>query len=273
MTIVALNKPDDINAYAAQVSIFTSEKDTPEQLAEFRLWLQGRQDLEALFKGNLDQLMQVETAYTQEKVREAMQKHSILDVLHRAGEDALQERLKEAASRATALVLYNRHFAPELREAWHVSAFYSNGDQREELLDAIKESITQGQCTLLKSNSPGEIAVFYYVDGIPMSAVNDLSGRCLDAFLKRRMIWEEQREELDGASPAHSNNSLNRRVGVPVFSGQDAEQRVLQTGVIKRLFAVSGKAEGDYPNRQNGVNSAITKVLDQAEEKTQDETI
>lgn len=310
MNIVALNKPDDVNAYAAQVSIFTSEQDVPEQLAEFRLWLQGRQELEALFKGNLDQLMQVVTAYTQEKVRDAMQKHSILDVLHRAGEDSLQERLKDAASRATALILYNRHFAPELREAWHVSAFYRNGDQREELLDAIKESITQGQCTLLKSNSPGEIAVFYYVDGIPMSAVNDLTGRCLDAFLKRRMIWEEQREELDGTSPAHSINSLNQRVGVPVFSGQDAEQRVLQTGVIKKLFAVSGKAEGDYPidklpefqppatgkslaesaglveqnghkpeesqesqhNSRSSAKGAVTKVLDQTEEKTQDGT-
>jgi hypothetical protein len=190
--------------------------------------------------------MEVATSYTREKVGAAMEKHSILDILHRAGEDSLQERLKDAADRATALIRYSRDFAPGLREAWHVSAFFRNGDQREELLDAVKAAITQGNCTLLKSNSPGEIALFYYVDGIPLSAVNDLTGRCLDAFLKRRIIWEEQREELNGSHPVGSINTLNQRVGVPVYSGKDAEQRVLQTGIIRRLYAVRGKEVGEY---------------------------
>ena len=246
MNIVALTMPEEINAYAAQVSIFTSEQDAPEQLAEFRQWLQGRRELEALFKGNLEQLMEVVTSYTREKVGAAMEKHSILDILHRAGEDSLRERLRDAADRATALIRYSRDFAPGLREAWHVSSFYRNGDQREELLDAVKAAITQGNCTLLKSNSPGEIALFYYVDGIPLSAVNDLTGRCLDAFLKRRVIWEEQREELDGNRPVGSISELNQRIGVPVFSGKDAEQRVLQTGIIRRLYAVRGKEVGEY---------------------------
>ncbi|HZU66831.1 MAG TPA: hypothetical protein VFA09_06100 [Ktedonobacteraceae bacterium] len=311
MSIVALSSLDDINVYASQVSIFTSEQDAPEQLAEFRQWLQGRQELESLFKGNLEQLMEVVTSYTREKIRAAMEQHSILDILHRAGEDSLKERLAEAAKRATALIMYNRNFAPALSEAWHVSAFYRNGDQREELLDAIKEAVTQGQCTLLKSNSPGEIALFYYVDGIPMSAVNDLTGRCLDAFLRRRVLWEEQREELDSGSPIDSINSLNRRVGVPVFSGKDAEWRVLQTGVIRRLFAVSARKDYEFAieklpelhplfeskpaeesgkpgtnghkpeaslapldtgNHQNGASKEVTGGLEPVEEKSSDGT-
>lgn len=246
MNIVALSTPDEINAYASQVSIFTSEQDAPEQLAEFRQWLQGKRELDALFKGNLEQLMEVVTKYTREKVRAAMEKHSILDILHRAGGDTLPSRLREAAERANALIRYSRDFAPGLREAWHVSAFYANGDQREELQDAVKASITQGQCTLLYSNDPGEIALFYYVDGIPMSAIEDLTGRCLDAFLKRRLLWEEQKEELDGNHPVDSINSQNQRVGVPVFSGKDAELRVLQTGVIRRLYAVRRSEVSDY---------------------------
>lgn len=50
----------------------------------------------------------------------------------------------------------------------------------------------QGECTLIRSSDPTEIAIFYYVDGLPMSAVKDLTGRCLDAFLKRRLDWHRQ---------------------------------------------------------------------------------
>jgi hypothetical protein len=39
---------------------------------------------------------------------------------------------------------------------------------------------------------------------------------------------------------------LNQRVGVPIFSGQDAENRVQETGVVKRLYSVRGKEVGEY---------------------------
>src|SRR5579885_1265757 len=246
MNIVALSTTDEMNEYAAQVSIFTSENSGPEQLAEFRQWLQGRPELEALFRGNLDQLMGVITSYTQEKVREAMEKHSILDILHRSGEDMLHRRFIEADKKAKALVSYSEDFAPERREAWHVAALYRNEEQYAELLDAMEEAFPQGQCKLLYSNDPAEIAVFYYVDGVPMSAVNDLKGRCLDAFLKRRLQWQKHKSVLDSNKPVGSIGGLNQRVGVPIFSGSDAEQRVQLTGVIKSLYAVHGEEVGTY---------------------------
>ncbi len=246
MNIVALSTLEEMNEYAAQVSIFTSENSGPEQLAEFRQWLQGRPELEALFRGNLDQLMGVITSYTQEKVREAMEKHSILDILHRSGEDMLHRRFIEADRKAKALVSYSEDFAPERREAWHVAAFYRNEEQYAELLDAMEEAFPQGQCKLLYSNDPAEIAVFYYVDGVPMSAVNDLKGRCLDAFLKRRLQWQKHKSILDSNHPIGSIGGLNQRVGVPIFSGRDAEERVQATGVIKSLYQRRGKEVGTY---------------------------
>ena len=35
-------------------------------------------------------------------------------------------------------------------------------------------------------------------------------------------------------------------VGVPVYSGLDAEQRVFETGIIRRLYEVRGDSVGDY---------------------------
>ena len=245
MNIVALSTLEEMNEYAAQVSIFTSENNGPEQLAEFRQWLQGRPELEALFRGNLDQLMGVITSYTQEKVREAMEKHSVLDILHRSGADTLHRRFVEADNKAKALVDYSEDFAPVRREAWHVAAFYRNEEQREELDDAMKEAFV-GQCKLLFSNDPAEIAVFYYVDGIPMSAVKDLKGRCLEAFLNRRLQWQKHKSVLDSSNPRDSINGFNQRVGVPIFSGNDAEQRVRATGVIRSLYEVRGEEVGDY---------------------------
>lgn len=246
LNMVALSNADEMTTYAAQVSIFSAHAQDVDQLAEFRQWLQGRAELEALFKGNLDLLLGVVTRYVKEKVREAMQKHSVVDVLRRAGEDTLLRRLSEASARATALVKYSEDFAHERREAWHVSAYYRNEEQRDEIQRAINEAFAQGQCKLLSSSDPAELAVFYYVDGIPMSAIGDLKGRCLDAFLKRRQQWYKQKAALNGNAPAASMDSFNQRVGVPIFSGRDAEQRALDACVIKRLYDVKGPEVGDY---------------------------
>lgn len=242
LNINALSNATEMQKYAAQVSIFSSEGRGPEQLAEFRHWLQGRPALDGLFKGNLKLLLDVVTSYTTEKVREAMEDHSIIDVLQRAGEDTLRHRLAEASTMATALINYSESFAPHRREAWHVSAFYKDEEQREALNDVITETFARGQCKLLKSSDPSEIAVFYYVDGIPMSAVDDLKGRCLHAFLKRRQQWNARKEQLAAsAMPLNSIEGMNQRVGVPVFSGKDAEQRVQRENIITKLYNVRGE--------------------------------
>src|SRR5450755_440788 len=246
LNISALSTEEEMKTYASHVSVFTSDAHGPEQLAEFRQWLQGRPALESLFKGNLYLFFLFITTYTTEKVHEAMEKRSVLEVLRRAGEDTLRLRLSEGAAKATALVNYSEDFAPERREAWHVSAFFKNEEQREELNKIIVETFAQGQCKLLKSSDPAEIAIFYYVDGIPMSAVEDLKGRCLNAFLKRRQQWHQQKKSLNGSSPVGSIDSLNQRVGVPIFSGKDAEQRVKETNVVKKLYSVRGQEVSAY---------------------------
>jgi hypothetical protein len=264
LQILALSDEREINEYAEKVSIFPTRskgrisslnKDQgSDQLADFRKWLEGKEEFEALFKGNVTLLSNVAIAYTSERVHEAMKEkgHKVLDILIQAGEDTLLERLKEAESRATALVSYSKSFAPDRREAWHVSADYGsdnsdeNLEKRRVLENAVTETFVQGQAKLLPSNDPTEIAVFYYVDGIPMSAVEDLKGRCLDAFLKRRKQWHDHQVSLNGNSPVASIGSVNQRVGVPVYSSKDAEERVIETGVIHRLYEVKGAEVGDY---------------------------
>src|SRR5205823_675078 len=84
------------------------------------------------------------------------------------------QRFKEAATMAISLVSYSKSFAPYRREAWHVSAYYRTKDQREAIQKAMEQSFAEGQCKLLESKDPTEIAIFYYVDGIPMSAADDI---------------------------------------------------------------------------------------------------
>ena len=81
-----------------------------------------------------------------------------------------------------------------------------------------------------------------------MSAINDLTGRCLDAFLKRRRAWYRQ-SKLNG-NGTETNSSYKQRVGVPVYSGKDAQQRVLETGVIRQLYSVRGQNVDIYPSEE-----------------------
>lgn len=259
LQFVAISNSKDrkeVDEYAAKVSVFaprmagvtgsaTRAQDNA-QLAEFRLWLEGNEDLDALFKGDLELLLKVVRSYTTEKVHEEIEHHSVIDVLLQAGDGILEQRFKEAATMAISLVSYSKSFAPFLREAWHVSAYYRTSDQREAIDKAIRQSFAEGQCRLLESKDPTEIAIFYYVDGIPMSAVDDLKGRCLNAFLNRRQQWRRQQLSLNISTPVASIGSFNQRVGVPVYSGQDATDRVQETCVIQRLYEVKGQEVDDY---------------------------
>lgn len=246
LNMVALSSAEEMNTYASSVSLFSATTQIGDQLAEFRQWLQSRPELDALFKGDLALLLNVVTSYAKEKIQAAIRQHSVLDILRQAGEDTLRKRLFEASARATSLVSYSPDFAPSRREAWHVSAFYKNQEEREDLQSVIDLAFAQGQCKLLSSTDPAEIAIYYYVDGIPMSAIDDLKGRCLDAFLKRRQQWHQQKATLNGNAPTSSIVGFNQRVGVPIFSGQDAENRVQETCVVKRLYSVKGQEVGDY---------------------------
>lgn len=262
--MAALSTPDEITRYADLVSIFAAQEQRQREaigtgtiaqliaageeqridpLAAFRKWLQDQRKLDDLFAGEIDILLDLAQNYASQYVHEEVKQHSVIDVLLQAGEDILVQRLKEAASKTHSLVSYNPQFASELRESRFVSTYWRNEEQRGMLLKAINQAFGDGQCVLVSSKDPSEIAVFYYADGLPMSAVTDLTGRCLDAFLKRRQSWYRHNKANSNGS---ASSSYNQRVGVPVYSGRDAEQRVLDTGVIRDLYLVRGQNVATY---------------------------
>ena len=266
--LAALPTDVEIKAYADQVSIFTSprkkargntisrimtgESREDDQLAAFRKWMDDEDAIEALFKGDIDLLLNVAQTYAREQVgEEVKENNSVLKVLIKAGDDILRSRMAEAADKAHPMVSFSRDFAPDLREACHVSAFWADEEERGLLQKAVNAAFGQRPCTIIRSKDPTEIAVFYYADGLPLSAITDMTGRCLEAFLKRRRSWHLQTKYYmqngHGRNGTSSEMALhNQRVGVPVYSGKDAQQRVEETGVIDLLYRVRGQNVGIY---------------------------
>ena len=214
------------------------EEEQVDQLAAFRKSLARNDQLEALFAGEIDKLLEIAQNFAREQVLKEVLKHSVLDVLIRAGIFVLKQRLLEANAKLHSLVQIDRQFANELREKRYVSAYWRTNDQRTILENAISETIGE-ECTLIASEDPTEIVLFFFEDGLPMSAVVDITGRCLNAFLNRRRSWFLQTRQNGNSS--ERSTVYRQRVGVPVYSGRDAQQRVLETGVIRRLYEVRGQ--------------------------------
>ncbi len=236
----------EVERYYRRVSIFTARHRRSgysttagmviesQQLADFRGKITDQQ-LTDLFAGDLELILQVTHDYVERQVAEEVKKYSVLDVLLEEGEDTLLKCLREASARATPLVNFIDGFARNRREIWHVSA-YCNPEQPEQrrILDrAMQEAFGQGRYSLIESRDPTEIIVFYYVDGLPLSAIQDFQGRCLDAFLQRRLDWFTQ--------TAPNTANPNQPVGVPVYSGKDAQERVIRTGIICQLCKATGR--------------------------------
>jgi len=230
----------------------TGESREDDQLAAFRKWMEDEDSIEALFKGDIDLLLSIAQAYAREQVGEEVEENnSVLKVLIKAGDDILRSRMAEAADKAHPMVSFSTDFAPDLREACHVSAFWADDEERGLLQKAVNAAFGQRPCTIIRSKDPTEIAVFYYADGLPLSAITDMTGRCLEAFLKRRRSWHLQTQYYmqngHGKNGTSSEMALhNQRVGVPVYSGKDAQQRVEETKVIELLYRVRGQNVGKY---------------------------
>lgn len=270
LRLAALPTEAEIKTYADQISIFTAprkrqrsnvvsrlmsgESREEDQLAAFRKWMDDADAIEALFKGDIDQVLDLAQRYTREQVDEEIKQNNVLKVLIRAGEETLRSRMAEAADKAHPMVSFSPVFAADLREACHVSAYWESEEERGLLQKAINTAFGQRPCTLLPSNDPTEIAVFYYADGLPMSAVTDLSGRCLEAFLKRRRSWHLQTEYMRNGRNTNGNSQevvmYNQRVGVPVYSGRDAQLRVEETGVIDLIYRVRGQNVSTFTKKE-----------------------
>ena len=238
----------EVEQYYDRVSIFTNRakgrvKTTAEtdQLASFRTWLTNNQNLEDLFKGDIDLLLRVAQDYTRAQVHEEIKKYSVLDILIQSGEQTLPQRLAQASDMSASLINFTDGFAPDREEVRHICAYCRDASQRDILQKALDKVFGQGRCTLLDSSDPTEIVVFYYADGIPMSAINDLTTRCLDNFLKLRQNWYRQ-----VGSTANGSADGSQRVNIPVYSGVNAEKRVLDQGIFCKLSKVAGRYTAPY---------------------------
>ena len=256
----ALSTQDEIMRYVDQVSIFPTHATAraeshpnnaensvqkEDQFVAFRAWLEKEGQLDALFNGDNDLLLDLAQNYVRQRVDEEVQKHSVLDVLLQAGEKTLVQRLSEAAAKSHSFVRFDELFASQSIEVRHVCAYYKDEAQRSSLLKAIELVFGPAYCTLIRSSDPTEIIIFYYVDGLPMSAVTDLTGRCLNAFLKRRLSWYKQVRTSPGRSNELDGLPL-QWIGIPVYSGRDAEERVIKTGVVEQVYKVRRQGVESY---------------------------
>jgi hypothetical protein len=235
LSLAALTEQQQVKEYYNKVSVFSqhleatdafesSENDEADSLDRFRRWIGQRGKFGIFFSGDFQSLNALFFEYVSAAVHEQMERYTVLDVLME--KNALAARLAESAIRAEALVPFNRNFAKNAREVRHVIVSHRSSQQKS-LQQMVDSAFRKGACTLIPSEDPTEIIVLYYIDGLPASSINDLTGRCLEAFLQRRF-------EL------HSNgqNTQTRRSGVPVYSGRDAEKLVHDMHVIDKLYAV-----------------------------------
>lgn len=270
--LIALSTPKEMKSYSEKVSVFTAQPgmrasalsetaSETEQLAEFRKWQEGKIEFAVLFEGDVGNLADVATRYVEEKVRMEVGKYLLIDVLLQMDEEVLFRLLGEAMSRAASLVSYESALSSDRYECWLVIADYGNDERRrKKLVEALGKAFPWRTVQLLQSDDPTEIAIFYYVDGLPMSAIDDLRGRCLNAFLAYRQRWNQQQISLNSSSPAPSIGALNQRISVPVYSGKDAETRVLEKGIIHRLYAVKNAEVGGYSQVDQGFSQKVRRT-------------
>src|SRR5262249_22665875 len=145
----------------------------------------------------------------------------------------------EASVKAHSLVKFDPTMAPNCIESRHVGALYRE-DQRGLLQSALNNAFGQGGCSLLHSQDPTEVYVVYYLDGLPMSVVTDLTGRCMKEFLEFRKDWYSQVKGASNGNVAHSDIDYSRG-SIPVYSGRDAEELVCKTGIVRQLYTVRDK--------------------------------
>lgn len=245
--------PKQIRPYYEQVSVFAlptkkqdnvsaeffEEEGKQDPLADFRLWLGNNGLLDLPFRGNFERVSSAVEEYTRGVVHEHIEGNSVVDVLITAGKDVLSQRLPEAAAMAHSLVKFDPTLAPNCIESRHVSALYRE-DQRGLLQEAMNNAFGQGGCTLLSSQDPTELAVVYYLDGLPMSSVTDLTGRCLKEFLEFRKDWYGQVNDASNGNGSHTGVDYSRG-SIPVYSGRDAEELVCKTGAVRQLYSVRDK--------------------------------
>lgn len=192
---------------------------------EFRRWLaHDTNGLEYLFNGDMENLLHTTREYVTKRISSEIKKYSVLDLMLHDDGEPLYQCLQEAKSLAKSLINYSQSLAFESIKKIYICAYWGeNKSKRDKLYEYISQIFNPGEWTLLESNDPTEILIFYCVDGLSMAALTDVTTRYFDAFLRQQRKWE--------TSPSS--------IGVPVFSGKDAEALVQEYDIIHKVNRVA----------------------------------
>jgi hypothetical protein len=247
--ISAFSSQQDIEQYYNHVSIFAhsdtqqdlfSERDDAhDPLASFRKTLKEQDLVRHFFDGNSSRIFTAIELHVEKNVRNQLDNYPLMKVFESMRPAVLHDCLSLAFERAQSLMPFAQGFASSCVEECYVTAFWSNERQYSMLQDALSQ-ISQN-AILIKSDNPTEIIVFYLIDGLAMSAIKELTGRCLGAFLELRRDWMLYNRNL---------TQHGHMVGIPVYSGYNLEKLVMQQNIVGRLYEVRQSDVGNYTSSQ-----------------------
>jgi hypothetical protein len=246
--ISALSNKQDIEQYYNHVSIFAqsdeglfSEGDGTQldPLALFRHELEQRDLVKHFFDGNYNKIFTAIEQYVERCIKVQLDNYPLMNVFESMRPAVLRDCLTQALGRAQSLMPFARGYAASCVEECYVTASWSNGLQHS-MLDEALSQISQ-KATLIQSDDPTEIVVFYLVDGLAITALNELTSRCLGAFLEQRRIW----------TLYNSNRALRGSMrGIPVYSGYNFELQVRQQGIVHQLYKAKQLSVAEYTKDQ-----------------------
>jgi hypothetical protein len=248
--ISALSNKQDIEQYYNHVSIF-SQSDVqqglfnegdgiqPDPLAPFREELEQRDLVKHFFDGNYNKIFTAIEQYVERRIKDQLDNYPLMNVFESMRPAVLHDCLTQALGRAQSLMPFARGYAASSVEECYVTASWSNERQHSMLEEALSQ-ISQ-KATLIQSDDPTEIVILYLVDGLAITALNDLTSRCLGAFLEQRSLW----------TLYNSNRALRGSMrGNPVYSGYNFELQVKQQGIVHRLYKAKQLSVAEYNKDQ-----------------------
>ncbi len=254
LSIPALTDPKDMLRYYNRVSIFGASNTTgghtsfrsstqkQDSQARFLEELERVAMLEHFFDGQYYLILDLLKHYVEERVQERLSNYSILDIYEDIGQAALQHSIQMALERAHPLVTLTREYATNSIGECYVSGHWRNPTQRSMLERSIKQ-VSQAT-KIFESEDPTEIVIFYFIDGLALPSINDLSGRCFAAFLEERKTWiREYRAFLKQRTVRRRQEDFS---GIPVYNSNYNEQLIIQQGIVCKLYNARMGNVGEY---------------------------
>ena len=246
--ISALSRKQDIDEYYDHVSIFAqsgtqqnlfSDISQSDPMALFRHELEQSDLVKHFFDGQYNKIFNMIEQHVERRVKAQFDDYPLMNVFEFLRPTILRDCLNQALGRAESLMPFSRGFATTCVEDCYVTASWNN-DAQKSMLEETLDQILQ-KATLIKSEDPTEIVVFYLIDGLAITAINELTGRCLGAFLEQRSLWTRY----------NSNQALHGSMrGIPIYSSYDINKQVEQQGIVHRLYKAKQPSVANYTSKQ-----------------------